>query len=201
VGIVSIVIACLALAFSAAIFVRDNHRYRIRLQIRIPYYWVLWNKGNRSLVLFHLWFVNQSLRGRTVARVLIKLPIGIAEMPFVWGYDEDYKNVAALLANSEQTNSLPIHEVLLGALDIPPHQSQCKWVGYYLELSPRQNAEIETEAVNISFFVRDIDDNFLAGLQIPVTLAKLRTVAPYYTTEMRGVHPLKWYAKLWRRLF
>jgi hypothetical protein len=125
------------------------------------------------------------LSGRTVVRVLITPPAGITEIPFAWVHDKDYQNVVALLPNSEKTDSLPIPEVLHDALDIPPRQSQCKWVGFLLQLPQKQDDSLEKERVAISFAALDVNDKFLAVLQIPMTLSELRTVGGYTIIEQR----------------
>jgi hypothetical protein len=76
---------------------------------------------------------------------------------------------------------LPIAEVLHDALDIPPHQSQSKWVGYNIQLPEKQDKLTEEKQFPISVAALDVNDKFLVVLQIPMTLSELRTV---------GVHPI-----------
>jgi hypothetical protein len=177
--------AYIALIISLILYLQDRRRFHIPLQVRISSFVVAWNKGNQSLVLFRLICVNHSLRGLTVVRTLITPPTGITEIPFGWVYDKDYKNVVALLPNSEKSNPLPALEVLHDALDIPPHQSQSRWVGVLLQLPQKRDDETENKFVSMSFAALDVNDKFLAVLQIPVTLSQLRTVGGYPVTMMQ----------------
>ena len=190
-GIVSIVIACIALILSAAIFIRDNRRYHISLEIRLPALFVESNNDNQSLVLFRLIFVNHSLCGRTVVRTLITLPNNIIEIPIAWVHDKDFKNVTARLPNLVKINPLPIQEVFHDALDIPPHQSQSKWVGYLLKLPQKQDNPFEEQEIWITFVALDVNDKFLAGVRIPLTLSELRTLGAHQVIHMQAFNKIK----------
>lgn len=192
-GIVSIVIAGFALVIAVVGFVMGMLRYRIPLEVRIPSCIVLWSEGNQSLVLFRLISVNHSLRGRTVVKVAIESPIGIIGTAAVWIYDDNYEQARVLLPNSAQTKSFPISEVLFDALDIPPHQSRSKWVGFLLDYSQivwdSQDLSTHFEfssAVPIFFLVSDVMDKPLTMVQLTTTLNELKTV---------GVHPIEYTAR------
>ena len=105
-----------------------------------------------------------------------------------------YRSVTALLPNSEKTDPLPIPEVLLGALDISPNQSQSKWVGYLLQLSPKRDDSLEHQRIPLTFGVFNVDDKSLAALQIATTLSELRNVGIYKVTAQRIFVKYKYHA-------
>lgn len=181
-GIASILIACFALILSLIIFVRDILRYRIKLQMRVSAQIVLWSEGNQSLVVFRLMFVNHSLSGRSVVKTILESPSEVTGTPAVWLFDENYEKVTALLPNSEQTDAFPISEVLTDAVDIPPHQSRCKWAGFLLNLSRIEDIS-DNQQIPILFLVADVDDNPLAMVQVPMTKHDLKTLGAHIVGE------------------
>jgi len=192
---IAILIACIAVVISLAVFVRDNHRYRIPLEIRIPSYLVLWSEGNQALILFRLVFVNHSQSGRTVVKVVAESPTGITGIPAVWVFDKDYQNVNALLPNSGRTDSLPIDEVLHDALDISPHQSQSKWVGYVVQFPQYLDGMnlkkiLDNRQIPLFFCALDVNDKALAVVEIPTILHELKTVGTY-PVEYTATHSYK----------
>lgn len=174
--------AYLALIISVALFVLDRIRYHTKLQVRVPQMHVVWNEGNQSLVLFRLIFVNHSLTGRTVVKTIIELPPGITEMPVQWLFGNSYDEVTAVLPNSERSIPFAASEILLGVLDIPPHQSQNKMVGYFVEVSLGGITALwgqDRKSLTIRFLVLDVNDKILAKVGILIPLQQLKSVGGY----------------------
>lgn len=125
-------------------------------------------------------FVNPSESGRTVVKVIIIPPTGITESPVVWGYDSDYQKASALLPNHEKTEPFPIPELLLGAIDIPPHQSQNKWVAYFLDYQQAESVGLGDRNFPVYFAFHDVLEKPLGSpVEIQMTLATLKKIGGY----------------------
>jgi hypothetical protein len=111
--------------------------YRRRLKMDSTYFHVLGVSEDTSVFLLRLSFVNNASIGRVVYDIVPKdKPANIILDKARYTLDLNHRNVIYQLPMSE-VMTLPISEVLLPPLHIPPHQSLNIWFGMEMKVTPK----------------------------------------------------------------
>jgi hypothetical protein len=166
------IVACLGFVFSVTLAYLEYRRYHIKLCLMIQHAWIVWNKQNKSLVLFRLTFVNSSLSGKVVAFVPIKTQPNITCQEFVYSPDETRQKAMFPTPDGGLCPLLLAEEVIQDALDIPPQQSRSKWHGFLLQWHGQPS---EGYSFSFRFYAIDTDGETLAKCEIALTLSELKT--------------------------
>lgn len=130
--------------FLSTLSVRD---YFVRLRMFPTWVEIVDTGNNTALVLFRLSFVNMSSRGRVVRDMLIEQKgvkiinrlsiVRIAE-PHL---EIDLAHQTATYSIPNVSRKLPFDETLLPCLDIPPYQSQSRWVVFAVQYDKENDVD------------------------------------------------------------
>jgi|WetSurMetagenome_2_1015567.scaffolds.fasta_scaffold444083_1 hypothetical protein len=131
----SLIPAWIALVVSAIVGWNQFRERHSRLLMDVTAVVVVQVSEDTSLVLFRLSFVNNSSKGQVVYDIvpIYKIDnVNILDIPLKFDLENQLLNY---FPSIEAGLKMPISEYLLPPLDISPHQSQNKWIGYALKFS------------------------------------------------------------------